>query len=125
VPADADEHWPASLADCTGLRVLHLSGTSAAPIPSGRYLKHLRTLEWQCAGVEALPNALRAATELETLHLWMAPERVACCTVVDSLPKLRRLHFYQVWDRDSEYMHADTLLKLRRRLRADVSYGRE
>ncbi len=126
VPADAGEHWPAALADCTGLRYLHLYGTFAAPLPSGQYSK-LQTLHWRCSGVAALPNALRAATELETLHLSMAPEHVACCTVVDSLPKLRRLDFsfnkvdfMELLPMEFEQRHADALRELRRRLRAEV-----
>ena len=117
--AAVNRQWPASLADCTGLRALQLSGTSTAPIPIGKYLERLRTLHWQCSGVAKLLNVLRAATAVETLHLAVAPELVAGCTVINSLPSLRCLHF-KCLDSKLEIEHADALLKLRRRLRADV-----
>jgi len=116
-----DGQWPAGLADCTGVLTLQLSGSTAAPLPSGRYLQRLHRLHWLCDPSAPVPDALVAATALQDLRLTLAPERIAESSVLDALPDLRLLSFDSRKRRD-EYTHTAALLELRRRLRAEVRY---
>jgi len=121
VRAGVNGQWPAAMADCTKLLRLQLTGSSAAPIPGGRYLQTLQELQWLCDPSAPVADALSAATALRELELTIDPERVAACSVLDALPNLRLLKF-DSRNRHDEYSHAAALLELRRRLRAEVRY---
>ena len=121
--AGIDGQWPAGLAYCTGLQTLHLEGISTAPLPNGPYLNRLRELTWHCDPAAAVPHALKAATALEELCIGIAPERMADCIVLDSMPNLRSLQFSTFGEHLGALYGcklADALLDLKRRLRAEV-----
>ena len=113
--------WPAGLAGCTGLQVPRLESDSAAPMPDGPYLDRLQKLSWLCHRSAAVPEALRAATALEQLHLTTDPERVATSRVLDSLPNIQRLDFDRC-GRLATPRPAEALLELERRLSTKISY---
>ena len=114
----SDGQWPVGLANCTQLRSLHLSSSSAVPLPRGRYLDRLTRLEWLCGPLATVPHALAAATALENLSLKIRAQRIVESSVLDSLPQLRSLHIYG--KRDKFYCHEDSLLELQRRLPTTV-----
>ena len=109
--------------NCTRLESLQLEGDSAARIPVGRYLKHLTRLDWLCDPHAAEPDAVAllgiAATTLVELKLRLAPERIAMCSALDTLPNLQRLII--VGTRDDRD-HENALLRLQQRLRATITY---
>jgi len=117
-----DGPWPAALANCTQLESLRLLGDSARRIPTGPYLNRLTRLDWQCGPPITEPGAvalLAAATSLVQLQLRLAPQCIAACSVLDTLPKLERLTIVgHKDDRD----HENALLRLQQRLRATVTY---
>ena len=118
--AGTDGQWPAALAECEQLQTLHLHGSSAAPLPRGRYLNRLKTLNLLCDPRIAVPHALAAATALEDLSLKIKPQRLAASSVLDLLPNLQSLCIHG--PRARCYSHENSLLDLQWRLRARIMY---